>query len=150
MKPIKEPARMSRSRDLNHLMRSIEINEQRLYLEKTSSYNLSPSQARALMYIEDHAGSNQKEIADYFHLRGASTSTLIKKLEDRGYVEKRPSRGSQDRSNKLYLTAEGKKLSTSLNGTFNDVENLLVKNLTDEEADTLIQLLSKINQGFGE
>lgn len=141
---------MSQARELNHLMRSIGINEQRLYSEKTSRYKLSSSQARALIYIEDNLGSNQKQIADYFHLRGASTSTLIKKLEDKGYVEKRPSRGSQDRSNKLYLTAEGKILADSLRSTFDEVENLLVDNLTDEETDTLMDLLSKVNKKFVE
>jgi len=141
---------MSQARELNHLMRSIEINEQRLYSEKTSRYKLSSSQARALIYIGDHLGSNQKQIADYFHLRGASTSTLIKKLEEKGYIEKRPSRGSQDRSNRLYLTAEGESLTNGLQSTFDEVENVLVENLTDEETDTLIELLSKINKKFVE
>lgn len=139
---------MSQSSDLNHLMRSIQIKEQRLYTEKTSNYKLSPSQARALIYIESHPSANQKDVADYFSLRGASTSTLIKKLEDRGYVEKKPSRGSQDRSNKLYLTAAGSKISTNLRNTFVDIENRLVDKLTDEEAATLINLLSKIDENF--
>lgn len=140
---------MTQSSDLNYLMRSIQVKEQRLYNEKTVNYQLSPSQARALIYIEAHPSANQKDVADYFSLRGASTSTLIKKLEARGYIEKKPSRGSQDRSNKLFLTAAGSELATSLKTAFADVENRLVSNLTHEEADTLIRLLSKMDDGLG-
>lgn len=137
---------MIQSSDLNYLMRSIQIKEQRLYTERTVDYNLSPSQARTLIYIEAHPSANQKDVADHFNLRGASTSTLIKKLEDRGYIEKKPSRGTQDRSNRLYLTVAGLELATSLKRVFADVENRLVSILTHTEADTLIQLLSKIDK----
>lgn len=139
---------MTQSNDLNNLMRSIQIKEQRIYHEKTVDYQLSPSQARTLIYIEAHPGVNQKDVADQFHIRGASTSTLIKKLVAKGYVEKKPSRGSQDRSNRLFLTATGAKLATRFQKTFTDVENQLITNLTSAEADTLIQLLSKIDQSL--
>lgn len=131
-------------------MRSIQMKEQRLYSEKTVDYNLNSSQARALIYVEAHPGVNQKDVAEHFRLRGASISTLIKKLVDHGYVEKKPSRGSQDRSNKLYVTASGSELVTSLKTTFADVEDRLLNHLTPEEVDTLIQLLSKIDQQFSE
>lgn len=141
---------MTQSSELNYLMRSIQIKEQRLYTKKTVDYQLSSSQARALIYIEAHPGANQKDVADYFSLRGASTSTLIKKLEERGYVEKTPSRGSQDRSNRLSLTASGAEIAASLQTAFADVENQLVNKLTPEEANTLIRLLSKIDKNLVE
>lgn len=139
---------MSQSSDLNYLMRNIQISEQRLYSDKTKKYDLTTSQARALGYIEKHPGANQKEIADHFNLRGSSTSTIIKKLVECGYIEKQPNKGSQDRSNNLYLTATGANLAIDLRNTFADVENLITENLTPEETTDLILLLSKVNKRF--
>ncbi|RRK10709.1 MarR family transcriptional regulator [Lactiplantibacillus garii] len=141
---------MSKSSELNYLLRSLQVKEQRLYNEKTSNYDLSPSQARALIYIESHPGTNQKAVADYFGLRGASTSTLIKKLADAGYLEKKPSRGSQDRSNKLFLTAAGLELVVGLKAAFTSVEERLVASLTTQETATLIQLLTKVDRGLAD
>ncbi|KJW12600.1 MarR family winged helix-turn-helix transcriptional regulator [Levilactobacillus spicheri] len=137
---------MTQPSDLNNLMRSIQMKEQHLYYEQTADYQLSPSQGRALIYIDKHPGVNQKELAERFRLRGASVSTLIKKLVALDYVEKRPSRGSQDRSNRLYLTAAGTALVAQLQTIFTGVENRLVAHVTPEEVATLIRILSKIDQ----
>lgn len=137
---------MTQSSDLNNLMRSIQLKEQRLYYDQTADYQLSPSQGRALIYIDKHPGVNQKELADQFRLRGASISTLIKKLVAMDYVEKRPSRGSQDRSNRLYLTAAGTDLVAQLQTIFTGVEHRLVAHVTPEETATLIRLLTKIDE----
>lgn len=139
---------MGQASDLNYLMRNIQINEQRLYQDKTARYNLTSSQARMLGYIEKHPGVNQKDISEYFNIRGASTSAIIKKLEKRGYIEKHPNRGSQDRSNRIYLTATGASLSIDLRNTLAAIENAIIDNLTSEEAATLILLLSKVERKF--
>ncbi|MBS9338193.1 winged helix-turn-helix transcriptional regulator [Fructobacillus sp. M2-14] len=141
---------MSKANELNYLMRNIQINEQRLYSESTKEYPLSTSQARTLGYIENNPGVNQKDLSDHFNIRGASTSVIIKKLVEGGYVKKEASRGSQDRSNKLYITDEGLTLSHELRGLLSNIEDTILDGLTEEEIDALIRLLTKINQKFVE
>lgn len=139
---------MSQSSDINYLMRDIQVREHYLSGKLTRQYNLTESQAKTLGFIEEFPGTNQKRIAEHFGLSNASTSAIISKLESRDYVEKKPNVGSQDRSNRLYLTANGANISIDIRSELSKIENITTENLTDEESANLIVLLTKVKKSY--
>ncbi len=139
---------MSNAGNINYFMRSIQIKEQHEFSELAGTYNVTHAQARTLGYIDKNAGTNQRQIADHFNLRGASVSSMIKNLESRGFLEKKASTGTQDRSNKIYLTDSGHDLVGKLNDLFYDVENKITQNLSNDEALKLVELLEKIEKSM--
>ncbi|MGE9134283.1 hypothetical protein, partial [Lacticaseibacillus paracasei] len=74
----------------------------------------------------------------------------IKKLVTRGFIEKKPNVGSQDRSNRLYLTAAGVNISIDIRKELSKIENIIAQNLTEQEAANLIILLTKVKKSFSE
>ncbi|MBF7102830.1 MarR family transcriptional regulator [Pediococcus pentosaceus] len=116
---------MSQASDINFLMRKIQIKEHQLASEVSGQYDLTETQAKTLGFIEKFPGTNQKNIADSFSLSNASTSAIIKKLVTRGFIEKKPNVGSQDRSNRLYLTAAGVNISIDIRKELSKIENII-------------------------
>lgn len=141
---------MSQASDINFLMRKIQIKEHQLASEVSGQYDLTETQAKTLGFIEKFPGTNQKNIADSFSLSNASTSAIIKKLVTRGFIEKKPNVGSQDRSNCLYLTAAGVNISIDIRKELSKIENIIAQNLTEQEAANLIILLTKVKKSFSE
>jgi len=141
---------MSKASEVNTLMRSIMIHQQRKYEDNTRDYNVSRSQARTLEYLRDNPGVNQRQLATHFNHREASTSGLLKNLEKLGYIEKHVNKGSQDRSKKIYLTDEGRKVTDTIGVIFTETESEALNGLNDNEIDELISLLNKINASMKE
>lgn len=134
------------ARKLNQLMRSILTAEQQVYDQRARQADMTLPQARTLGYIARHPGLNQREIADHFHRRGASMSSMLKLLERDGLIEKHAQQGTQDRSKRIFLTPAGKSKVNILQSIFDNLENQLTQNLTATESTQLITLLQKINR----
>lgn len=139
---------MNKAMKISSLMRTIMINEQRSFEKMTVNFNVSASQARTMGYLQKNPGVNQKQIAEHFHHRGASTSGLLKNLEKLGYIEKHVSKGTQDRSKKIYLTSLGEEVTNQLTSLFQKAEKQITADLNDTDVDQLITLLNKINDSM--
>ncbi|MBS6043293.1 MAG: winged helix-turn-helix transcriptional regulator [Clostridium baratii] len=131
------------------LFQIISIKLKREADKRIGELGLNSQQGRVIGYIYDHQdeGIIQKDLADVFHKRGATITSMLKGLERNEYIERRiPS--DNERQKNLYVLPKGEKLINDFNEVFSDLENKITSCLTEEELKTLEKLLSKINQSI--
>ncbi|MGG7209703.1 MarR family winged helix-turn-helix transcriptional regulator [Clostridium baratii] len=131
------------------LFQIISIKLKREADKRIGELGLNSQQGRVIGYIYDHQdeGIIQKDLADVFHKRGATITSMLKGLEKNEYIERRiPS--DNERQKNLYVLPKGEKLINDFNEVFSDIENKITSCLTEEELKTLEKLLSKINQSI--
>ena len=88
-------------------------------------------------------GLRQKNIAESMHIGPSATSEFIDKLEQTGYIERRPD-PDDGRATRIYLTEKGKARAYELEDERKERFAFLFTALTDEEKEQLIALLDKL------
>ena len=79
-----------RKRPLANLLYHIGKLENLLINQRLSSINLRMTHAHALRYIQKHPGCIQKEVAEYLFYQPASFTNVVKLLEKKQMIERRP------------------------------------------------------------
>lgn len=133
----------------SNLFQSIGIKIKRRADESIQKLGLNSQQGRTIGYIYEHQdqGVIQKDLADAFNRRGASITSMLQGLEKKGYIERKIP-AENERQKNIYVLPKGEALIDAFNQTFGAVEEEIVKSLTEEEKQTLIKLLSKVNQSL--
>ena len=93
--------------------------------------------------LEHEDGLRQKAIAEEMHIGPSSTSEFIDKLEQTGYIERRPD-PDDGRATRIYLTEKGKARAYELEDERKERFAALFTALTDEEKEQLLALLDKL------
>lgn len=114
-----------------------------------SSLGLNGQQGRVIGYIAQHEdeGIIQKDLAEVFNRRGASVTSMLQGLEKKGYIERKIQEGNE-RQKRLYVLPKGKELIGEFETVFNKVEKELTDVLSDDEKETLLKLLTKIDENM--
>ena len=105
---------------------------------------------RMLMHISraDNIPS-QKELADHFKISPAAVATTLKKLESDGYIERnRCPDGKDSRINEICVTELGRTVAEDAEKYFRYVDKTTLDGFTDEEIDTLISLLERMQENL--
>lgn len=100
-----------------------------------------------LKYLSEHKDATQKEIADFLHVSAPSVATSLKRMEEAGLVVRLESK-KDARRNTVKLTKKGKELSQFADNMFLVVDDATYRGFTDEEMDTLISLLHRMNENL--
>ncbi len=82
------------------------------------------SHAHVLRYIQKHPGCIQKEVADYLFYQPASFTNVVKLLEKRNMIERRPD-PTNSLKKQLFLLPAGKEVLDQVNDAFDDVNKLV-------------------------
>jgi MarR family transcriptional repressor of mepA len=90
---------------------------------------------------------SQKDLADQFHVRGASITSMLQGLEKKGFIERKIP-AHNERQKNIYVLPKGVELIEAFEQSFHRVEDEIVQPLTAEEQQTLKDLLVKISQGL--
>ncbi len=93
--------------------------------------------------LENEGGLRQKAIAEEMHIGPSATSEFIDKLEQTGYIERRPD-PEDGRATRIYLTEKGKARAYELEDERKERFASLFTALTDEEKEQLLALLDKL------
>lgn len=93
--------------------------------------------------LEHEDGLRQKAIAEEMHIGPSSTSEFIDKLEQTGYIDRRPD-PDDGRATRIYLTEKGKARAYELEDERKERFAALFTALTDEEKEQLLALLDKL------
>ena len=117
----------------------------RFYGEEVKFSQLTPQQGRTLMYIQEHPGMIQRELADNFHLRNASVTNMLKNLARDGYIQRKQDEKSA-RIKRIYLTHLGEKQVIEMKKSFNLILKKLSSRVDEKLLDQLIPLLKELNQ----
>ena len=110
------------------------INE--IVKENNLSYGLHP----LLIKIYKNEGINQEQLAQNFHLNESTITRNLKKLEDKGFIE----RIKDKRKKIIKVTPKGEKIAQKVMDFDKKWDEQL--NLTDDEYDNFIKTLRKISE----
>jgi len=92
---------------------------------------------------------SQKQLAEHFGISPAAVATTLKKLEADGYIERAKSADGLDcRNNEIIITELGRRVATESEKYFKFVDCQVIKDFSDEEIETFIGFLDRIQQNL--
>lgn len=115
--------------------------------ESIKELGLNAQQGKIIGYIYENQETEliQRDLADRFHLRGASITGMLQGLEQRGFIERKIPVNNERQKN-IYVLPKAVELIDDFNESFQKVEDEIVQVLTEEEKQILKELLIKINE----
>ncbi|MGO4108190.1 MarR family winged helix-turn-helix transcriptional regulator [Paenibacillus sp. YAF4_2] len=115
--------------------------------ESIKELGLSSQQGKVIDYIYENQNNHiiQKDLADRFHLRGASITSMLQGLEQKGFIERKIP-ANNERQKNIYVLPKAVELIEGFNDSFQKVEDEIVQALNDEEKQILKNLLIRINE----
>ena len=123
--------------------RRIHFEHRRVMEKKLEFTGVFHSQHRVLMYLSDHAGCSQKEMADAHHISTAAIAIHLKKLEKAGLVE-RVVDSADNRCNVITLTPKGRAVVEQSRRVFALVDDFMFRDFSGDELDAFILCLDKM------
>lgn len=106
-------------------------------LEKYGAY---PGQPPLLFILGEHSGLSQKELADKLHIKAATITIMLKRMEKAGLVERCADADDQRRI-KVYLTDKGREMNAKAVKALEQIGDECFENFTEEEKILLRRLL---------
>ena len=119
----------------------------RLIESRIQEYDLTHLQFSILMNLYRNTTTTQKELLKYVYGDEASVTRLIDRLESKGYLQRVQSQEDKRKKN-ISLTQEGLSLVKKLIHFAKEVNQELIKDLDEEEADQFLKLLQKVNNSL--
>ncbi len=136
---IQPDSRPSVGRLLSILHRQTQV-----YLQKElDPLDLGHGQVRVLRYIDMNPGVRQQDISEYFRLDKGTTSTFIRNLEKKGFVEKELDM-EDNRAYRLIASQKAVELRPQLEEIFSKWTDRLLTGFTDSEKNELIEQMERM------
>lgn len=114
----------------------------------SESLGITDTQSRVLQYIWEESAKRevfQKDIEDEFDIRRSSVTQIIQLLERDGLIV-RESVERDARLKKLALTEKAIQIQEVMNGKVRELEAEMQKDISKEETEIFLKLLSKIKK----
>ena len=133
----------------SNLIRSISQKSMVASNQAMKDLKINQQQARVIAYIAENQdkGLIQKDLAEVFHRRGASITSMLQGLERNGYIERRIPKDNERQKN-LYILPKGLSIVQQINQIFDRSESDLISSLTENERVELLRILEKIDQNL--
>ena len=112
-------------------------------LKENGAEELVPSHGDILACLYTNNKMTMKDIADKIHRTRPTVTVLIDKLEKLNYV-KRTVSDKDNRYTYISLTKKGEDFKPIFEKISNELNDILYKNLSNDEAETLEDILKKI------
>jgi DNA-binding MarR family transcriptional regulator len=113
-------------------------------LEKLGIY---PGQPPLLFILGKKDGQSQKELAERLHIKPATITVMLKRMEAAKLVERRPDDADQ-RVTRVYLSDHGKKVLQEVSESLRILEAECFANFTVEEKTLLRRLLMQMRDNL--
>lgn len=117
-------------------------------LEKNHINGIVPSHGSIFILLYENEQVTMKDISNFVHKTKPTVTILVDKLVKMGYIEKEKSK-IDSRVTFVKLTQKGKDLKPVFEEISNNVNNIIYKNLTPNEAiqteKTLQQVIKNLN-----
>ncbi|MGE5582290.1 MAG: MarR family winged helix-turn-helix transcriptional regulator [Bacillota bacterium] len=115
-----------------------------MLLEKLGVY---PGQPPLLFTLEKHGGLSQKELAEKLHIKAATVTVMLKRMENAKLVERRPDSNDQ-RVSRVYLTEYGQTVFNEVKESLEKIKQDCFQNFTAEERNLLRRLLMRVRDNL--
>lgn len=102
-----------------------------------------------MRYISQHPGASQDEVREYYSLDKTSVCRDARRLEELGHLRRQIDESNR-RQNQLFLTPEGEAFLPVINAAYDAFSQKLVGDMTEQELDTLLALLKKLDENTAE
>ena len=134
---------------LREILFQIELLKRRKVQRFLLDIGLTPGQgqARILVYLSSHSSVTQKEIADRGMLDVTTMSRLLNKLEEMGLISRQRDPGCR-RAYQIGLTEAGRQKAEEVNRGFERLEEMLCRELSEEEIGSLTTGLKKVKESL--
>ena len=110
---------------------------------RVGNLGIHRTQHRILMHLAKHEKlPSQTELAKHLDITPAAVTGALKKIEQDGYVER--TLGHDNRYNELRITDKGREIVKQTRMMFCQVDSSMFDGFTDEELDTYISCLEKL------
>ena len=128
-----------------HLIRRLNQQSTSIFTLRTqeAGFDLTPVQFAALDAIYTHPGSDQARIAEVIGYDRATIGGVMERLLKKGWI-RRVVNAQDRRSRDLSLTAKGNKVRLALMPIVQDLQKEILKPLSFEKQETLIQLIRQV------
>lgn len=103
-------------------------------------HDMTMSQGWVLVHLVRENGLRQSELADRLEVATVTTSKLIDRLEERGYVERRADPEDR-RSNRVFATDKAKSLVKIMTQTIFEVDKVADVGIDPEDLKTTLKVL---------
>jgi len=110
---------------------------------------LTRAQCRTLGYLARNEGINQAGMADLLEIRPMTLVRQIDRMEEAGWIERRPDPADR-RARRLFLTAKARPILGRIWNVANETRDEALALLSPGEAETLIDLLSRVHATLSE
>lgn len=115
----------------------------------TDQVDVPRGQAALLCVLIKQDGMTQSEIAEQLSVQGATVTNMLQRLEEAGLVVRR--RDSEDnRLVRVYLTEAGRQKERSIHTQLISMQELIFKDISEEERATLRRRLKQIIENISE
>ena len=128
---------------LHYLLMKSHAMVHRRVTSKTASIGLTSGQPKVLDFLLRFHEADQKTIAAYCEIEPATVGSILSRMETSGLVVRRQKEGNR-RSLYVSLTEKGVNAAEKLTEIFRSVEDEATCRLSEDERDTLRELLSRI------
>ena len=134
---------------LREILFQIELLKRRKVQRFLLDIGLTPGQgqARILVYLSSHSSVTQKEIADRCMLDVTTMSRVLNKLEEMGLISRQRDPGCR-RAYQVGLTEAGRQKAEEVNRGFERLEEMLCRELSEEEIGSLTTGLKKVKESL--
>lgn len=136
---------MDSSRKLGRLMKVISSAYDATKNALLEQYDLTSRQVDLLGFLREREGheATQKELTEYLHASCATTSGVVKRLTEKGFVERVTCKDDR-RSNVIRLTDEATSVVDECVREFRSMDELVMAGFTDEDEELLMDLLERL------
>lgn len=114
---------------------------------KINDKNLYPGQPKLLSLIRKQEGITQKELSGKNHVKPATITGMLNKLEASHYVYRVPDETDR-RIMRVYLTPEGRQLADQAEKYMISITEQMFKNFTEEELKAFTELMEKMKNNL--
>ena len=109
--------------------------------------DFASSHGNILFQLSIHEQMTMKELAQKINRDKSTTTVLVRKLEDEGYISGTPDPNDK-RSRIIHLTEKGKKYNTITSDISNELISTFYKDFTDSEKEQFLEYLQRIKKNF--
>lgn len=114
---------------------------------KLKKYGLNPGNPKVMLYISDHEGCSQKDLAEAFYIESCTLSSVLTNMEENGFIERK--RCEKDkRSYTIYTTAKGRQIAKLVKKQFEMTIETALSGFSPEEAALLHDFLNRVSDNL--
>ncbi|MEZ5818819.1 MAG: MarR family transcriptional regulator [Hyphomicrobiaceae bacterium] len=128
--------------DVARLLRTI-------FDRRVKALGITRPQWLAIVRLKRRPGASQSELADMMEIEKAPAGKIVDRLEERGWVERRPDPVDR-RINRIFLTDRGERVHAVIWPIARSTVSDALGDLSDSEVVLLTQLLSRVKARLGE